>query len=170
MLNFKNLVILFCFLVGFGIGFYFKSLFYKNNFVVGQWDEPPMIVVCPSSSIDRHRVSLAIEWWRKKGHTIKGFHYDEQDIICSVGRFVNGIIFIRDKKEIESQIYAETYKFNIGTNILSAEINMPDKNRFLARLLEHELGHALGYSHVEIQGHIMHPFLELTGNSFWIPD
>ena len=30
MLNFKNLVILFCFLVGFGIGFYFKENYVPN--------------------------------------------------------------------------------------------------------------------------------------------
>ena len=35
--------------------------------------------------------------------------------------------------------------------------------------LEHELGHALGLGHVEVEGHIMHPMYMQIGRNFWIP-
>ena len=38
------------------------------------------------------------------------------------------------------------------------------------RLLEHELGHALGLGHVEEPGHMMHPIHSHGGEKFWIPD
>ena len=34
----------------------------------------------------------------------------------------------------------------------------------------HELGHALGFQHVNIKGHIMYPTINGFGPKFWIPD
>ena len=36
-------------------------------------------------------------------------------------------------------------------------------------LNEHELGHALGFAHIEEEGHIMHPIYGKMGKNFWIP-
>ena len=33
----------------------------------------------------------------------------------------------------------------------------------------HELGHAFGYTHVELEGHIMHPSFNMMSGKFWIP-
>lgn len=170
MLSFKKALLLFAFVIGFFIGFGIKLLYYDNNFVVAQWKQDPFIVICPSSKVDAYRVSLAVQWWENKGYSIAGYHFDEDAVVCSQGRFVEGIIFIRDKRHIEPEIYAETSRFSVAFEVKSAEINLPNKNRFLSNLLEHELGHALGFSHVEAEGHIMNPILERTGEKFWIPD
>jgi hypothetical protein len=170
MLSFRKTLLLISFIVGFIIGFGLKVAYQSRNFVVAEWESEPFIVICPSSKVDGYRVSIAVEWWKNKGYPIAGYHFDEDGVICSQGRFVKGIIFIRDKGYIKPEIYAETARFSMAFEVISAEINMPNRNRFLSRLLEHEIGHALGFSHVEEEGHIMHPILERTGERFWIPD
>ena len=39
----------------------------------------------------------------------------------------------------------------------------------LTNVVEHELGHALGFGHVEVEGHLMNPEFEKMSSKFWIP-
>ena len=39
----------------------------------------------------------------------------------------------------------------------------------LEYVLEHELGHAFGFTHLEEEGHIMHPEYGKMGERFWMP-
>ena len=41
------------------------------------------------------------------------------------------------------------------------------KNANLPKLLEHELGHAFGYKHLDIDGHIMNSNYDYSGYDFW---
>jgi predicted Zn-dependent protease len=34
----------------------------------------------------------------------------------------------------------------------------------------HEVGHAMGYNHVSLDGHIMHPLWDKMTDKFWIPE
>ena len=58
----------------------------------------------------------------------------------------------------------------ILNKMISAEIIIPNEQKYRPRLLEHELGHAFGMRHVEKQGHMMHPIHEQGGENFYIPD
>jgi hypothetical protein len=170
MLDYRKWLLLLAFVIGFIVGYGTKKYYYSSKFLVGKWEQDPIVVICPSSRVNVYRVMDAIDWWKDKGYNINNYHYDIDNTICSKGRFIQGVIFIRDKKEIGENILAETSRFMMIFEIVSAEINFPDSNRYLPRLLEHELGHALGFGHVEEQGHIMHPILEMTGENFWIPE
>ena len=39
----------------------------------------------------------------------------------------------------------------------------------LSWIVEHEIGHAFGYKHVEEVGNIMHPMIERMGGKYWKP-
>ena len=54
--------------------------------------------------------------------------------------------------------------------IVSAVIEFDVGTYRIDNVFEHELGHALGYGHVEIEGHIMHPLWEKMSPKFWIPE
>jgi hypothetical protein len=137
---------------------------------VAEWTQEPIVVVCPDSSVSAYRVGRAIEWWQIRDYKISHFHIDKNNSICSKGRFMEGIIFIRGEGKIDKEFYATTSRFTVGKNMMSADILLPNKNKNMPRLLEHELGHALGFGHVERLGHMMHPIHSHGGEKFWIPD
>tara|TARA_R100000808_G_C2099229_1_gene116897 strand:- start:247 stop:759 length:513 start_codon:yes stop_codon:yes gene_type:complete len=170
MLNKRTLAILISGIVGFALGFCFRIAIEGSSFVIAEWDEEPIVVVCPDSSLTPYRVGLAIEWWQIREYKISHFHFDQTNAICSKSRFMEGIIFIRSGGKIDPEFYATTARFTVGKKLLSADIHLPNDNNMMPRLLEHELGHALGLGHVEELGHMMHPIHSHGGEKFWIPD
>ena len=157
-------------LVGFLLGGYFKVIWEESKFIIGEWDEDPIVVVCPDSEVTNYRVHQAVDWWGIRGYETAYVHFDRDNQICNKGRWSRGIIFIRATGELLPNTYAITSRLTIINKMISAEIILPNEHKYKARLLEHELGHAFGMRHVEKQGHIMHPLLEFGGEKFWIPD
>ena len=157
-------------LIGFCLGMFFKITWEESKFIIAEWDENPIIVVCPDSEITKYRVHQAVDWWGIRGYKVDYVHWDKDNQICSKGRWSSGIIFIRAEGELLPDTYAVTSRFAAATTMVSAEIIIPNENKYRPRLLEHELGHAFGMRHVEKVGHIMHPILEYGGEKFWIPD
>ena len=158
-------------LFGFAIGYSLRLNLEYSHFVIANWEYEPMVVVCPDSEVSAYRINRAIEWWGIRGYRINGYHHDIDNKICGIGNFVEGIIFIRaDDRELDPEFYAVTSRQTSLEKMLSASITLPNKNKNLHRLLEHELGHALGLGHVDVNGHMMHPILEQGGERFWIPD
>jgi len=170
MLVKRTLAVLLSGMIGFLFGFCFRIAIEGSSFVIAEWDEEPIVVVCPDSSLTSFRVGLAIEWWQIREFNISHFHFDQTNTICNKSRFMEGVIFIRSKGKIDPEFYATTARFTIGKKLLSAEIHLPNNNSKMPRLLEHELGHALGLGHVEALGHMMHPIHSHGGEKFWIPD
>jgi len=157
-------------LVGFAIGVTLKIAWEESRFIIAEWDNNPIIVICPDSSVTDYRVAKAVEWWGIRGYEIDYVHRDKSGVICNNGRWSDGIIFIRAEGELLPGTYAVTSRMTILNKMISAEIILPNEQRYTPRLLEHELGHAFGMRHVEKTGHMMHPILEQGGESFWIPD
>ena len=84
---------------------------------------------------------------------------------------IHGFIVLKkgDIWQMDSETLASTKKLTSRFVIKSAIITYRPGSHNLDLLNEHELGHALGYSHVEIEGHIMHPLYYKMGKDFWIP-
>ena len=156
--------------VGFVLGFFVRYHLEANKFILAEWEKPPVVVVCEDSKVTPYRVAKAIEWWGIRGHDIEYYHFDNAGAICNAGKFTTGIIFIRASGELPEDLYAITSRLAISGEMRSASIILPNEHRYLPRLLEHELGHALGMTHVEADGHMMHPIHERGGEKFWIPD
>jgi len=170
MLNKKILYLFLSALMGFGLGFYFKIRWEESNFIIAEWDDDPIVVVCPDSNITSYRVYSAVEWWGIRGYNISYVHWDNDNLICNKGLFTHGIIFIRGDGELLPDTYAVTTRLAIANKMMSASIIIPNKNKYMPRLLEHELGHAMGMRHVELIGHMMQPIHEYGGEKFYIPD
>ena len=90
--------------------------------------------------------------------------------ICD-DNFLEGFIILRkgSKNYFNSDTLAKTKKKTSLNSIKSAIIYFKPGSQNLDLIIEHELGHAFGYSHVEIEGHVMHPRFEKMGYDFWIP-
>jgi hypothetical protein len=155
MLRKNLLVILLAGLVGFGLGFFIRMNIESNKFVLAAWENDPVVIICPDSHITSYRVALAMEWWGIRGHEFAYYHFDEDNKICSKGLFITGVVFIRGEGELLPDTYAVTTRLAIAGKMKAASITLPNENKFMPRLLEHELGHALGFLHYNMINHLM---------------
>ena len=131
------------------------------------WEVDPVIKVCKGLNISRHRVNMALEYWRKLGYTFEKIVFDDESISCA-GKPMFGeiIISIPDQDFDYSKIALtkRTFRKDIGI-VIYAEISLQENKVTKERVLEHEIGHALGWDHTNIKYHIMHESWEYGGHS-----
>ena len=85
--------------------------------------------------------------------------------------YIEGFIILRKGKRFDhdSGVLAHTQRWTSLTTLKGAVITYRPGTQNLMWINEHELGHALGYSHIEEEGHIMHPLFSRMAGKFWIP-
>jgi hypothetical protein len=74
------------------------------------------------------------------------------------------------KKNLEHSTLGLTQRRVFMGNIVAANVYFDSGTFKISNVFVHELGHALGYNHVEVDGHIMHPLWEKMTPKFWIPE
>ena len=138
--------------------------------IQGFWSTPPNIRICPSSGISKQRVKTAIRFWEDLG-----FEFGE--IItpdfgpgtCTAG--VGEIAFrLPTQKELANAVsksklgIAQTMIHSPTGRIVSSDIYFQTTVASQAqKIVEHEVGHALGWEHHNYSGHIMHRELSRSG-------
>jgi hypothetical protein len=126
-----------------------------------RWLTDPPVVVCKDSMVTQSQVRDAMAYWTERGHYFgKLMFHKNPDSVCTKD-IPEGYIVVRPASalvlyEMKRDTLAET-RFNTtagGNHILYAKIFMvvPPKTR----VLEHEFGHALGFLHYNVKGHLMH--------------
>jgi len=145
--------------VGYCIGMAF--LLVTNLFATKPtWDMKPDIIVCSDSRVTNLRIDRATDFWETLNHDFGTVTRVTRDYMpCVTGEPPYGTIMI----DIPSQ------NFNFGTHlgttktwwrtdtgeILKAKIEIKIGWENKPRVLEHELGHALGFKDNNTTGHIM---------------
>ena len=124
------------------------------------WERPPDILICSQSNVKTERVRKATRYWTNLG-------YDFGTINRALpGNFrcINGDPYLN---EIIIDIPSQSFSFgeHLGTTrtwwrtdtgqIIKAKIEIASGWENAERVLEHELGHAIGWKDNNIQGHIM---------------
>ena len=147
-----------------GIGmFYHHEL---TNFKVASWKYPPIVVDCTFGALKKERIASAINYWDELDHKVGFVEINPSSKVCS-NDSINGFIIIKNA-ELHWPVLGNTTRYgnSIGKiDSATIELNVGDAN--LPRLLEHELGHAFGYRHFDIEGHIMHSDYGLAGWDFF---
>ena len=122
-----------------------------------QWKEPPLIRICKTTGIDLFRVQKAIKYWEMLGYEFGNIKVD-YDAACMEPRHGEIIITLPDGNINNEHIAAtRIYTEKIRGNIAKAKIFIFPKYARRERVIEHELGHALGWQHYKQKFHIMHP-------------
>ncbi len=159
------------FVVGFFLGLGIKIAYERNTFKPYEWDRAPIIANCYGPDFNEIQITKAIHYWTIRGHDIALYEHDPPSSICESESMIHGFIVLKKAKfmELEPETLASTKRKTSRLTIVSATITYRDGSQNLDLLNEHELGHALGYAHLEIDGHIMHPLYYKMGESFWVP-
>jgi hypothetical protein len=80
---------------------------------------------------------------------------------------MRGAIILRKVNSFANEgTLASTRRYTSGIRMLGSEISYLPGSYNLNLINEHELGHALGYSHLDKEGHIMHPLYHKMGRDF----
>ena len=125
---------------------------------LGIWESSPNIEVCDSSPMSLVKVEKAVQWWTKLGYSFGKVHPQRPNGPCVTGN-MGGYITIGELK-YPTASPGITWLHVHKQHITWAKIELENTR---SRIVEHEIGHALGWSHVSTPGHIMNPNLELGG-------
>ena len=133
---------------------------------VASWSRPPVLIICEYAPVSEIQVKSAVKFWEGLGHKLTGVEYkrNSQDI-CTVEKPLGYILvhIVSKGVKLEDTALAQTHFFvdNLTNKIDWAVIYMrPDVRE---TVLEHELGHALGFLHFNRISHLMNQKWEMGG-------
>lgn len=138
----------------------------------GCWIQEPEILVCDGSPVTRQRLESAMNYWERLGYSFGAVNEARRDnYACATGNVPFGTIMIdipsqsfqfgvhigstrtwRDNQPIPSGVIPHCT--GVPTIFKSKIEIVPSWGRS-ARILEHELGHALGWNDINEVGHMM---------------
>jgi len=127
----------------------------------GAWEETPTVIVCASAPVKSERVQRAVDFWKILGYNI-GEVIDAEvgDFSCERDIVLYGDILI-DVMDYNSNSRAHlgttrTWADTNSGEIFKAKIEVMSGWGDAERIIEHELGHALGWRDYNQLGHLMH--------------
>jgi len=167
-INYNSLIkLLISLTIGFFIGTAAKEVYNLTAKQPCSWKQPPIIINC-IDTIDEETIKRAVKYWSSKGEEIYFYEYRVISNICDNPTLTPGLIIIakEGKNKLEDAVLASTSRSSKLGDIISAIIYFKPGTENLPLLLEHELGHAFGYTHRKITGNIMNPYYDLMGTRF----
>ncbi len=141
----------------------------------GFWSEPPNIKICSNVHVKKSRIEGAVRFWTRLGYEIGTITISDEWRYSSLGCLAapGEIAFVippQDLSFVEDDgthflAITRTYRVTETFEILAASIYVQNEADYtLERIIEHELGHALGWLHFSSSYHIMHPTYMKTGH------
>jgi hypothetical protein len=132
----------------------------------GRWLEFPTVHICKNAPVSEARARKAINYWSKLGYKIAGPVMDSTVSACITGEYQHGVItvdLVGQGFDFDYLAMTRVYRYTQTRDIVAAKIEIQKKSGHSPRVLEHELGHAMGWGHIRRQYHIMHPERDNTG-------
>jgi hypothetical protein len=118
------------------------------------WTENiPDIIVCNNAQVDILILEKAISSWEKRGEKIGNVLFKE----CVEGQTLTGTVEIYEDDKITGSAYGLTAlkSYKSTKEIISAKIWIKSDYTDSIILLEHEIGHALGFRDTLANDHVM---------------
>lgn len=156
-------------MTGLTIGMIVIYTHHANSHRPYSWVSDPIAVNCYGPDLSETKIKDAFNFWVPQGDKIEFILQNPPKSLCE-NDSLRGFILIKKKQDVGGKALAKTKVKVEFMKIRSATIYLEPGTYNIAWLLEHEVGHAFGYKHIEAVGHIMHPFVELQGGKYWVPD
>lgn len=144
---------------------------YERSFAIGmpqkqaEWKSVPDIRICSETSVSVARAAQAARYWESAGYRFGTITRDTA-MVCVTPRYGEILITLpesgfSDTHLASTRIYTDVKR----GDIVKAKIHILPKYARKERVLEHEIGHALGWLHYSQRYHIMHPTWYMGGYS-----
>ena len=173
-MSYRNILIMIAALMfGFMLGILGKYTYENSTLQAYHWKSLPIIVNCYGPGFSEPAMLRAIDFWTLRGHNIGFYEHNPPESVCKDrSRWIYGMIVIRKATmfQLDPATLASTKRYTSMDQLKGAVIYYRPGSFRLDLLNEHELGHALGMTHVEKEGHIMHPLYEKMGTDFGTED
>ena len=133
-------------------------LIHKSIPQVATWLRTPTVIVCEHAPVTQRQIIKAVNFWKKLGHRFYTTQYKHDPLNKCLMDEPEGYIVVHLVTagiDLEETALAQTrfYINNLTNKIMYAKIYMrPDVRE---TVLEHELGHALGFLHFNKINHLM---------------
>lgn len=138
-------------------------------FVIGNpvkkanWEKPPNVRVCATTEVSISRLNRALNYWERLGYDF-GIVRKDHLSTCMNPRVGEIIVTLPEAGFSSSHIASTRITTSNKTgNIIKAKIFILPKSAKKDRVIEHEIGHALGWSHYRQRYHMMHPSWQFGG-------
>ena len=130
----------------------------------GLWTVAPNIYVCKNAPITEHRLERALDFWKRLGYEFGDVYYNDESYGCINERLGYGGITI----DLIGQKFREpnigmtwNWKHTETDEIVKSRIEIKNSWGGSPRVLEHEIGHALGWLDFKKRNHLMnHNWIE----------
>jgi len=150
-------------LFGFAVSDIYEMLVLGKPEQKYEWVMKPAIRVCTDSGVSVSRVVRAMSYWERIGYEFDGV-YGDPFSMCMNPKFGEILITLPESGFADTHMAAtRLYTSKKTGEIVRVKIFILPKNARKDRVLEHELGHALGWSHYRQRYHIMHPTWAYSG-------
>jgi hypothetical protein len=125
--------------------------------IIGFWALKPTIKVCSIAPIPESRVRTAVAYWKKLGYEFEETIYNDESMSCVMGPTFGEIVITLPGGAFDWDKLAttRTTRNTLTGLMVSSKIHLPTASWPKERVLEHEIGHALGWSHTFRLRHIM---------------
>jgi len=138
----------------------------------GYWLYAPNIKICPGVGVTKSRVKQALAFWENVGYSFGTITVIENNGLPCESGWGEIAFRVPTQQEITTALHnnqlgvAKTHIDRSTYHIISADIYFQHRTAsHTQRIVEHELGHALGWKHHDRASHIMHSSLSQGGES-----
>jgi hypothetical protein len=140
----------------------------RSPTLTGYWRQPPDIKIC-DRVVSTSKAQRALRFWTRLGYQFGTVTHETNVMNCGPTAGAIGEIVIQlptaDINMNDNLALTKTYR-ETNTNLnLRAEIYVTPFAAQKLLTLEHEIGHALGWSHVNSSYHLMNPQWKYIGHS-----
>ena len=130
----------------------------KTPVQVGKWSLTPTVIVCEYAPVTETQIDAAVSFWKKLGHRFYSTQFKHDPLRKCLEPNPMGYIVVHLVKQgikMEPSSLAETHFYvdNDSGKISWAIIYV--RNDLRETVLEHEIGHALGFLHHNKINHLM---------------